>query len=323
MLIVGAVTLLVGCLRPENRPPIAHFDATPREGYAPLSVTLDASQTYDPDEDALQFTWAFGNGESAEGRSIDHTFYEGEHVITLTVTDAHGASDTDTATIIARSVPEGFVVRHYTWVRAGEVHEWDALLPYSLYQTYRGRIRTPLVDNYDYGIYVLDPLDDPTLEDLAGVLWNLVHGSREAFIEMVLAFVQGAIDYQRDPAGKEWPLYPIETLVDGVGDCEDTAILLVSLLRAEGVGSTLASVDTDDDSTPDHVLVLVPVTAAHAGELQCTGGASLTILALDGTDYAVAETVVASGELGLGCDPWNLQVEDVIETWSFDEGGGG
>jgi PKD repeat protein len=310
--------LLVGCLGSANRPPVARFDATPREGYAPLSVRLDASGTYDPDGDRVTYEWAFGDGETAKGRSVVHRFAEGDHTVTLLVTDAHGEIDEASATITARSVPDGFVVRHYEWTHDGEARKWDALLPYNLYQMYRGRLRTPLVDNYDYPAYVLDPLDDPTLEELADVLWNLTGGERDAFVEMALSFVQGAIGYEPDPPGKEWPLYPIETLVDAAGDCEDTAILLVSLLRAKDIGSALAAVDTDDDSTPDHVLVLVPVSAAYAAGLRCTGGGSLTILTLDGTLHAVAETAVESAPLGLGCDPWGLDAADVIKTWAFD-----
>jgi len=318
LLALGAGILLAGCIERANRAPIVQLDAMPREGYAPLSVALDGSGTVDPDGDALSFEWSFGTGETIPGRSIVRTFAEGVHTVTLTVTDARGATERASATLTARSVPDGYVVRRYAWTHDGEAYAWDALLPYSLYQKYRGQLRTPFIDNYDYPSYVLDPLDDPTLADLADVLWNLVDGDADRFVEMTLSFVQGSIEYRTDPPDKEWPLYPMETLVDGAGDCEDTAILLVSLLRAEGVGSALAAVDTDDDSTPDHVLVLVPVSAERAAELRCGSGATLTVLALEGTLYAVAETAVGSGELGLGCDPWGLAPEDVIETWPFD-----
>jgi len=317
--LVAAVGILVsGCLGPANRDPVARFEASPREGYAPLSVRLDATESYDPDGDSLDYAWSFGAEGTAQGASIERRFGEGDHTITLTVADTRGGTDIASETIVARPVPDGFVVRRYEWTHDGESHAWHPLLPYDLYQEYRSRIRTPLVDNYDYEAYVIDPVDDPTLADFAGVLWNLVGEEPEAFVEMALSFVQGAIDYQVDPADKEWPLYPLETLVDGAGDCEDTAILLVSLLRAKGVGSALATVDTDGDAMPDHVLVLVPVTASQANGLSCSDGAALTIVELDGTAYAVAETTVASGALGLGCDPWGLDAEDVVETWPFD-----
>lgn len=53
----------------------------------------------------------------------------------------------------------------------------------------------------------------------------------------LIAFVQG-LEYQPDlsPNGEliEWPKYPLETLWDGGGDCEDSAILAASLLLRLG-----------------------------------------------------------------------------------------
>jgi len=49
----------------------------------------------------------------------------------------------------------------------------------------------------------------------------------------VLKFVQNAITYQYDKDSKqqtEWPRYPIETLAEAVGDCEDVAILCAAIL---------------------------------------------------------------------------------------------
>jgi len=319
-LVLGSlfVILLGGCRNPmTNRLPVAEFSALPREGYAPLIVLLDASGTFDPDGDAMIYEWTFEGGETATGRTVVHTFVEGTHTITLRATDTRGGVGTATDTITARAVPDGYVAHHYEWVHKGEAQQWDVLLPYNLYQTYRGRLRTPFVDNYDYPAYVIDPLDDPTLEELADVLWNRAAGVAEVFVEWALSFVQGAIAYALDPLDKEWPLYPIETLYDGAGDCEDTAILLVSFLRAKGVSSRLATADTDDDGTPDHVLVLVQVSENTAASLTCSGGEALTVLELDGNLFAVAETAVAVGTLGLGCDPWSLTVEDVIESWAF------
>ena len=317
VLLVGILTV-PGCFwSASNRPPVAVFSASPREGYAPLSVLLDAGGTYDPDGDAVHYAWSLDNGRTATGRTIVHSFPEGTHEVILRVTDGRDGSDEATKTITARPVPDGYVVRAYEWKLEGEPQVWNALLPYDLYLTYRGRYRTPFVDNYNYEDYVLDPLDDPTMLDLADVLWNLASSRPDEFVARTLAFVQGAIDYAPDPPDKEWPLYPLETLVDGVGDCEDTAILLVSLLRAKGIACRLATVDTDGDGHLDHVLALVEVSAETAASLSCSTGVSLTILEIDGALHAVAETAVESESFPLGCDPWGLDPEDVIETWSF------
>jgi len=309
---------LAGCLGPTgNRSPVASIGAAPVEGYAPLTVTFDASSTYDPDGDALTFTWAFGDGETASGRAVSHVYGEGVFEAVLTASDIHGGVDSETVTITARDVPEGFIVRRYEWEHQGQDQVWNALLPYNLYQTYRARIRTPFADRYDYPAYVLDPLDDPTLEDLASVLWGRANGDPDVFVGWVLSFVQDAIDYVVDPSGAEWPLYPLETLYDKAGDCEDTAILFVSLLRAKGLSSRLTTVDTDTDGYPDHVLAFVPISAEDAAGLTCSGGQSLTVLEIEGTLHALAETACAAGTLNLGCDPWGLGADDIDTSWAF------
>jgi hypothetical protein len=196
-------------------------------------------------------------------------------------------------------------------VEAGEV-EADGL-------PIAGRERLPLVDNYEYALYVLDPLDDPTLEDLARLLAGRAGEGDLAFAECALSFVQGAIRYAADPTGIEYPLYPLETLVDGRGDCEDTTILYVSLLRALGHPVSMAFVDTDEDDIPDHVLALVPVPSTYPGSVTCPEGTKKGFLTIAGGLYAVAETAVgpASGYIPLGCDPWGLVPEDIKDRWDF------
>ena len=51
--------------------------------------------------------------------------------------------------------------------------------------------------------------------------------------EYLIAFVQQNIAYTKDPYnnGLDYPKFPIETLVEKKGDCEDSAILLVALLK--------------------------------------------------------------------------------------------
>jgi transglutaminase-like putative cysteine protease len=189
------------------------------------------------------------------------------------------------------------------------------LIPYSLYQTYKSRRRILYGDAYDYGAYVSDPLDDPTLQDYAAVLWERGGKTKEGFIFEALAFVQGAIAYQADPPGVEYPLYPIETLTDGHGDCEDTAILYVSLLDVMNVTCKLAFVDTGVDGIPDHVLAFVALPNRLVPTLDC--GEAATVFEWDGLQYALAETAVDGGAYPLGCDPWGIDESDIAQVWSF------
>lgn len=282
----------------------------PSEGYRPLEVSFDASASIDPDGDPLTCGWSFGDGLSGSGVQTTHTYENaGSYDVVLEVADPEGLEDTATASVDVHEVPEGFVVVQFDWLWEAEDLRLEFLVWWDLYQTYRGRLRTPFVDNYDYGAFVSDPLDDPTLGDLAELLWTRAGGANRAYADYALAFVQGAIAYLADPSDVEWPFYPLETLVDGEGDCEDTAILYVSLMKARGIACQLAFVDTDDDRSPDHVLALVEVSSPAV----VPPGA--TVFELDGTLYAVAET--ASGYLALGLDPWGLEVDDLVELWLF------
>ncbi len=319
VLCLGGCLAASSCLlAPPNRPPVVVVDANPREGYRPLPVTFNASASFDPDGQTLSIHWDLGDGTMATGATLEHSFRTpGVYHVVATAVDAEGVTASETIVIHVREVPEGYTLRRFSWERDGVPRDWEMLIPYELYQMYKGRLRIPLVDNYRYGDYVSDPLDDPTLEDYATSLWNRVGGDDDEFILETLAFVQGAIGYQADPTGTEHPLYPLETLADGVGDCEDTAILFVSLIQARGIPCKLAFVDTDGGGLPNHVLAFVAVSERLLQRLPC--GAAGTTIQWDDRIYALAETAVDRGVYGLGCDPWGLGEDDVVEMWSFPE----
>ena len=300
-----------GCsLVQANREPIGAFTVSPDKGYRPLEVTFDASASIDPDGDALTYSWSFGDGSQGSGAQTVHTYIAaGIYDVVLRIADTEGLEDAVAASVDVLDVPEGHIIRRFEWMWEGEEHALDVALPWDLYQIYRGQLRIPFAGNYEYGDFVADARDDPTLEDLAGLLWTRAGGVDWAYAGYALAFVQGGIAYLADPPDVEWPLYPLETLVDGEGDCEDTAILYVSLLKARSVACQLAFVDTDDDGSPDHVLVLVRVSSHAAAQ------PGVTVFELDGTLYAVAET--AAGYLALGLDPWGLEADDLIDLWPF------
>jgi PKD repeat protein len=320
VLLVAGLALclgLSGCLFPAaNRAPILVLDVLPREGYTPLVVDFDASNSFYPEGKVLTFQWNFDDGETAIGATATHSYRTaGTYQARVTATDPEGEAASVIVPIVVQSIPDGYTLRRFEWERDGEPRVWELLIPYDLYQYYKGIRRVQFVDNYLYGDYVIDPLDDPTIKDYAVALWNRAGQDEDEFIHEALAFVQGAIRYQADPPGVEHPLYPLETLADGDGDCEDTAILFVSLLKAMGVSCKLAFVDTNDDGSPDHVLALVAVSSRLLSELTCAGDV-VSFTWADGT-FVIAETAVDIGIYALGCDPWGLDEDDLAELWSF------
>jgi len=92
-----------------NRVPTACFTATPSSGYSPLNVSLNASCTSDPDGGTLTYNWDFGDGATATGQSVSHTFYfAGYFQVLLTVTDSSGASSQTFRYVSVSCRPGGF-----------------------------------------------------------------------------------------------------------------------------------------------------------------------------------------------------------------------
>ncbi|MBN1586914.1 MAG: PKD domain-containing protein, partial [Candidatus Omnitrophica bacterium] len=73
-----------------NTPPSAVINA-PLKGAVGMEVEFDASGSVDADGDRLQFAWDFGDGQTAEGRRVKHTYLKGgSYKVRLQVDDAQG-----------------------------------------------------------------------------------------------------------------------------------------------------------------------------------------------------------------------------------------
>ncbi|WP_223758339.1 PQQ-dependent sugar dehydrogenase [Myxococcus sp. RHSTA-1-4] len=77
-----------------NTPPTAVASAQPDNGGVPLLVRFSSAGTVDPDGDALQYTWDFGDGTSTSSLAHpEHTYpVAGVYTARLTVSDGRGGS---------------------------------------------------------------------------------------------------------------------------------------------------------------------------------------------------------------------------------------
>lgn len=84
----------------ENERPAVTVQASTTQGKAPLKVDFTATAT-DPEGDLpLSYTWSFGDGGTATGAAVGHTFTTaGTHTAVVTVKDARGAAGTAKVTI--------------------------------------------------------------------------------------------------------------------------------------------------------------------------------------------------------------------------------
>ena len=86
------------------RPPVAVASATPNTGAAPLAVAFTAAGSFDLDGSIVAYAWDFGDGGSAAGAAVTHTYSAaGSFTATLTVTDDSGR--TGAADVTVRVVP--------------------------------------------------------------------------------------------------------------------------------------------------------------------------------------------------------------------------
>jgi predicted transglutaminase-like cysteine proteinase len=97
-------------------------------------------------------------------------------------------------------------------------------------------------DLLDYAAYVFDPYDNLYIQFLVDQILQLRDlKTDEERINFVASFVQ-SIEYKNDDPNNEsyeYPRYPLETLFDKQGDCEDKAILTASLLQSLGYNVSL------------------------------------------------------------------------------------
>ena len=146
-----------------------------------------------------------------------------------------------------------YYVREFAWDYGGNHWVWNLSIPVADYAAYKAvpdSVRTQLGPQ-DFGFFTTT--QDSYIQTLAQKLnqtsTQLGFGSYDE-INFVLAFVQ-SIPYKTDNEStpyQDYPRFPVETLVDDVGDCKSHSILFASLTLAMGFGSVYIN-------PPDHLAV--------------------------------------------------------------------
>jgi len=154
----------------------------------------------------------------------------------------------------------GTITQQYSWEYLGRM--WSLTHQFAsdrvaLFQS------LPRVSPYtEYAAYVNDPRDDGELSSLVDALEEMAYSARLNVWEklnLVVAFVQ-SIPYVTEHG--EYPRYPLETLVEKRGDCEDMAILVASLIGKMGFGTVLLAF-TDEAHMALGIRVLPPTAGEH------------------------------------------------------------
>jgi parallel beta-helix repeat protein len=87
-------------------PPVARFTYSPLNPLVGVTVTFDATSSYDLDGTIASYKWNFGDGTTATGRKVTHKYVQdGSYTIKLTVTDDNGNINSKTKTVTVLNRP--------------------------------------------------------------------------------------------------------------------------------------------------------------------------------------------------------------------------
>lgn len=124
----------------------------------------------------------------------------------------------------------------FKWDHDGTVHSINVSIPQILARRFESRDR---YSSLDYSVYILSQSDKHVIQNILDYFRTIRrrnHLSSVDFVNLVASFGQ-KLTYI--PEEIEYPKYPVETLVDGGGDCEDKAILISKLLHQMGYNTAL------------------------------------------------------------------------------------
>ena len=140
-----------------------------------------------------------------------------------------------------------------------------------------------------YSVGAIAQWDDPAARQIAEYLEAYCHGmGNDEKARTLLTFIQDAIDYETDMQStgrEEWFKSVYETVYDGVGDCEDTAIMFTSVGRLMGLD------------------IMMVDFVGHLGAAVVMDDCSGTGWTYDGRTYWYCETAVDGSHPAIGEDP--------------------
>lgn len=183
----------------------------------------------------------------------------------------------------------------YDWSYGGERWRYQAYIPLSIYDHFTEQERT-----LDYVEYVYNEADDDWLGYTADSFRAIINTNDLQEIDavsFVMSFVQN-LPYAKDADttnSSEYARYPMETMIDcgikGGVDCEDTVILLVSILQELGYEVALLKFPSDQ-----HMAAGVSISQNIISNWD--EGYELTYYDQDGRFWVYCETTAAGWPMG-------------------------
>lgn len=110
-----------------NAPPVARFTYSPAEPEAGDPITFNGSTSSDPEGTSLSYAWDYGSVGAGTGVTHSQVFPEGDHLVSLRVTDGAGFQHTSEQVVKVVQYPTAHIVAPAAETRAaGHVatHTW-------------------------------------------------------------------------------------------------------------------------------------------------------------------------------------------------------
>lgn len=195
----------------------------------------------------------------------------------------------------------------YNWDYNNKYWSYTLEIPESYYDKYKHASRNyPGVKKYTQ--LVTDDSDDEWLNTITQSFINI--GKKQGYsdseiVQLVISFVQN-IEYQEDleyTGKEEYPKYPCETLYDKGGDCEDTSILLASLLQEMGYDVSLLDIGNRGEKI-GHMSVGIKGSSNMVG----------TYFNLAKDKYYYIETTATGWDIGIMPDQYDSAIVAVLKV---------
>jgi len=167
-------------------------------------------------------------------------------------------------------IPEEVYDRTYSWRFNNKYWEFSQKVPVDIYESYVNSIvnRMPQgVGNFAMVNFVTS--DDKVVQNVADKLNSFAEEENYNQVDtanFILKFVQKNVLYASDNITKnevEYWRYPVETLVDKKGDCEDSSVLFASIMDSLGYDTALLFYVLEDDV--GHLAVGIHLEGDHGG----------------------------------------------------------
>lgn len=161
------------------------------------------------------------------------------------------------------------VTQHYQWVYGGRTWDWD--LPISIWEYKEFSERPRPFSTAQFVNMATDPKDDYYIDSMVEKIEEAASERRYNAVQklnFVISFVQSlpyTVDEETTPYD-EYPRYPLETLFDRGGDCEDTSILVAALLDRTGYDIVLLHLEGEK-----HMAVGVNITGVYGTYYEYNG----------------------------------------------------